>query len=481
MIPSTFQSARWARVPTIPQFLGNLSAAQAGLGRASRVYLNKLTTGALSLVRKHVKETSPANIMYRLGQHTAGHTFDIQVFYGNKTVAINNTARNFVVKVTPLILDVSVLTLQQLNSLASTIRLFVSPTGKTALRNSQLSLCLFVEPWIVNLRSIVQSRKRTKANVDSYSFRRCWQRRGIAIDGEYHKPATSLALDRNCLDLALNGTMQFDFDLAYALNVNEFVNQLASITVGRKSERIVPLIRFEPWKSWFLTFFDSRKECAERLIQSAKNILAARKVINPDKSIGSHLLQPIGLIVVVKRLLIVLPCVYSIFKGFIVEIASTAQLSIQRLNLWAIRVYAIFERLAHLLSLLIFNILLDRRCGYRTYASCKIASAPQSRDSTAETRKLTTKDAARVSLQPIHNLCHSVSWAVLKEKMNTIWHHFHCMNYKTSLLGLFHQKRFQPFIDSVDKNLAAVLRAPNQMHFKTEYRARVLDISFHVC
>ena len=52
-----------------------------------------------------------------------------------------------------------------------------------------------------------------------------------------------------------------------------------------------------------------------------------------------------------------------------------------------------------------------------------------------------------------------------------IRHHFHCMNYKTSLLGLFHQKRFQPFIDSVDKNLAAVLRAPNQMDFKTEYRA----------
>ena len=147
MIPSTFQSANRARVPTIPKFLGNLCVAQTGLGRASRVYLNELTTGTLSLVRKHVKETSPANIMYRLGQHTAGHTFDIQVFYGNKTVAINNTARNFVVKVTPLILDVSVLTLQQLNSLASTIRLFVSPTGKTALRNSQLSLCLFVEPW----------------------------------------------------------------------------------------------------------------------------------------------------------------------------------------------------------------------------------------------------------------------------------------------------------------------------------------------
>jgi hypothetical protein len=361
MISSTFQSASWARVPTIPKFLGNLSAAQAGLGCASRVYLNELTTGALSLVRKHVKETSPANIMYRLCQHSTGHSFDIQVFYGDKTVAIDDSTRNLVMKVAPLILDVSVLTLQQLNSLASTIRLFVSPTGKTAMRNSQLSMCLFVEPWIIYLCAIVQRSKSCQTNVDSYSFRGYWQRSRPALDGEYHKPSASLTLDRNRLDLAVYGTMQLNFDLAYALNVNEFVGEFATITVGRKSERIVSLIRFEPWESRFLTFFDSRKECAERLIQSAKNILAARKVINPDKSIGSHLLQPIGLIVVVKRLLIVLPCVYSIFKRFIVEIASTAQLSIHRLNLWAIRVYAIFERLAHLLSLLIFNILLDRR------------------------------------------------------------------------------------------------------------------------
>ena len=137
MISSTFQSASRARVPTVPQFLGNLCTAQACLGRSSGIYFDELTTGALSLVRKHIKETPPAYIMYRLCQHSARHSFDVQVFYGNQSVAINNTTRNFVMKVTPLILNMSVLTLQQLNSFASTIRLFVSPAGKTTLKQAR--------------------------------------------------------------------------------------------------------------------------------------------------------------------------------------------------------------------------------------------------------------------------------------------------------------------------------------------------------
>jgi hypothetical protein len=418
--------------------------------------------------------------MHRLRQHSTGHSFDVQVFYGDKSVAIDDTARNFVVKVIPLILDVSELSLEQLHGLASAVRFLVGSTSETALRYPEFLLFFLVESRIVYLSTIIKRCKSGKPNVNSYSFRGCWQRSRFALNREDHKPSASLTLDRNCLNLALDRAMQLNLYIANSLSINEFVNQLAPITVGRESERIVSLIRFESWETWFLAFFDSRKECAESLIQSAKNILAARKVINPDKSIGSQLLQPIGLIVVVDRLLLVLPCVNSFLKRLVVEIASRTQLSIQRLSLLGVWIYAIFERLAHLLSLLIFDVLLNSRCGYRAYTSCKIAPAPQGRNSTAEPRKLTTKDAARVSLQPIHNLCHSVSRVVLKEKMNMIRHHFHCMNDKTSLLGLFQQKRFQPFIDSVDKNLATILWAPNQMHFQTKYRARVLGISFHV-
>ena len=50
--------------------------------------LDKRTPGALSLVRKFIQEATPSDIVDGLGQHAAGHPFDIEVFHDDHAVVI---------------------------------------------------------------------------------------------------------------------------------------------------------------------------------------------------------------------------------------------------------------------------------------------------------------------------------------------------------------------------------------------------------
>jgi hypothetical protein len=285
--------------------------------------------------------------MYRLCQHTAGQSFDIQVFYGDQTVTVNERSREFVVEVRPLRFNVGKLALEYLHSLTTTIRPLIGTPRQTALCHSELALRLFVEPWIVNLCAIIQCGEGIQANVYSNSLRGYRKRHRFTFNREDHKPSSSLALDRNSFDLAINWTMKFYFELADALDIKNPVNQSTAITMRRESNAIPSSARFKTWESWLITSFNTSKECLKRSIQSSKDILSTLVIRNTKKIFRSELFKLSVLIVIANRLPTSLPRPDTFLKSAVVQIASLAQLVGKRINLLCGWIQAVFERFMH--------------------------------------------------------------------------------------------------------------------------------------
>jgi hypothetical protein len=368
-------------VPTIPKFLGNLCTAQAGLGRASGVYLNKLAPGAFSLVREFAQEGTPTSIVDGLGQHPAGKPFNVQTLDDDHAVIIHQHPTSFVMKIGTLVLDTRVLPLQHGNGFPASVRSLIFATCDCALCYTQAALGIPVEAWIGNLGTIAEGCEGRQPHVNANRRDRCRQQIKLTLDGEDDEPTASLPLDRNGFDLSLYGAVQLDLDFTYTLNSHQLVFESTAIAEGRKGQAIISTTRFEARESSFHPAFYSTEECLESLVHTMQHILAAREVCQGETSIGPHCFELIRLIVVVDRLPTNTVCPDTLFQSGVVQVAGFTELLTQRGGLLSVGVYSVFEGLAHLLTFLVFNVLLDSRSGHRADTAGEIASVPQCRDS----------------------------------------------------------------------------------------------------
>src|ERR1035438_9271585 len=139
MISTSRQSAGGAIVPTICESLGYSVPAHARLRRSARVNLNQSSTGACSLVDEHCNEHRPSSIVDGLRQHSTGETLHVQILNGNHAVRVNQFARQFVLKVGPLVAHVDVGALEQPHSLASSVATLL-PSSHLPLATAQARL-----------------------------------------------------------------------------------------------------------------------------------------------------------------------------------------------------------------------------------------------------------------------------------------------------------------------------------------------------
>ena len=347
MIAPLRQTTTRTRMPTLRRRLRYSLPADAGLACAAWVNLDKHTPGALSLVRKFIQETTPSDIVDGLGQHAAGHAFDIEVFHGDHAVVIHQGSGDFVVKVVALILDVGMLTRQNCNGLTPAMGPLVGSPSNPALSHAQSSLRFAVEARVVDFRSVAQCGEGRESKVNTNRLARYRQRLCSAFYREDHKPATCLTLDRNCLDRSFHRSMQLDLDSTHTLNANRAVDQFAAVIVGREGEGIVPAAGLEAREACLLAAFDPGKEGCEGLVQPSQHILAAGEVGDSNQVLRPHGLQLICLVVVADRLAAQLPRSHALFQRCIVEIARLTKLERQGLGLLTIRVDPVFEGNTH--------------------------------------------------------------------------------------------------------------------------------------
>src|ERR1035437_4468528 len=83
------------------------SADGASLRSPIGIHHDKLPTSFFHFVGELGEERTPRCIVDRTGQHTTRKAFDIQVFHGDKTVLGGQRPTEFVLKVRPLLLNVS--------------------------------------------------------------------------------------------------------------------------------------------------------------------------------------------------------------------------------------------------------------------------------------------------------------------------------------------------------------------------------------
>jgi hypothetical protein len=480
MIATLRQTTTGTRMPTLRKRLRYSLPADAGLACAAWVHFDKHAPGALSLVRKFIQEATPTDIVDGLGQHAPGHPFDIEVFDGNHAVVIHQGSGDFVVKVVALMLDVGMLTRQNCHCLTPSMGPVVGSPRNPALSHAQSSLRLAVEAKVVDFRSLAQCGEGGESKVNTNRLARYRQRLGSALYREDHKPATRLTFDRNCLDCSFHRSMQLDLDDSPTLNANRAVDKFAAVIVGREGEGILPAAGLEAREACLLAAFDPGKEGCEGLVQPSQHILAAGEVGDSNQVLRPHGLQLLGLVVVADRLAAQLPRSHTLFQRSIVEIARLPKLERQGLGLLTIRVYAVLEGNTHSHTFLLRHVLLNGGCSDRTYGTREIPTTPESRKTASEPREFLTKNPATVSLEPVHNLSHTVGRVVLNKEVDVIRHDFHGMQRETVLSSLFVQDPLPSLIDTADQHGETILWTPYQMYLQCENRTGVLCIPFHV-
>ena len=99
-------SAAFAAVRSLPQGFGfDPPAFRAGLGCASRIDQNDISTGTRSLVLDETDQLAPRGIVNGTGQHPTLEPGQVEILKGDCAVARNESARELMREVAPLVRD----------------------------------------------------------------------------------------------------------------------------------------------------------------------------------------------------------------------------------------------------------------------------------------------------------------------------------------------------------------------------------------
>ena len=144
----------------------------------------------------------------------------------------------------------------------------------------------------------------------------------------------ALTFHRDGLNLAVNRAMQFDLDVAHALHEQMTAwQQLVPVSVRWKRDAVEATVRLEARKACFLLALHTFKECFERLVQTAKNLLSTVAIRQAKVTRCSNFGQLGCLVVVVDALAVRCVCFDALLKCRIIEAAGFRQLYTQALGL----------------------------------------------------------------------------------------------------------------------------------------------------
>jgi hypothetical protein len=131
------------------------------------------------------------------------------------------------------------------------------------------------------------------------------------------------------LRITANRAMPFDFDLSDALNAKPSVVQLDAVPVTRERDAVETAARLESRITSLLAMFRPAKERLVCFVHTAKDVLAAGEIRQPEVPSSTNLFQLIRLRVVVDRNSL-LPRIATFLQRGVVQTACFTQLHIQQ-------------------------------------------------------------------------------------------------------------------------------------------------------
>jgi hypothetical protein len=328
-------------VPALAESLGYVCTTDTRLRCAARVNPNQHTTSVFSFVRDEVQELRPSGIINRFSKHSTSQAFDVQIFHSDQTVIVDEPARKFVVKVRALISNVRVNPLEQLHSLTSALRAFLS-SRNLSLCAPELCLCLSIPARIFNFRPVVKGSERGESNVNADPRGAFRQRLGFTLDAETGVPLASLALDVKFFNLTFERAMKFDLNEP-DLGDMEF-RALKRISDPSERERVVSSGTSKSWIARLLFAPHPAKERLEGFIHALQNIFDRVRVHVGE--FGANLFdfgKLFGLRKEVDRSPIELPRITTLLQSCIKQLAAQRECAVKLFSLPLRRVKPVAE------------------------------------------------------------------------------------------------------------------------------------------
>jgi len=359
-----YQSAMRAIMNTGSKGFWNIRQATATgtyLRCVPGVYLDKLPTSFLHFVGEFGEEHSPSRIADRLGKHPASQPLDIQVLNGNKAVVICYLPTDLVVKVGPLVPDMSVSLLEQPDGLASAVTAFLA-SGYASLCNPECCLAIPVVTRVLYQLTIGKSCERRESYIYPDSTGQRFSRRNIHDHAEIGVPLTSLALESQCLNLADNRPVHLQLDETDTLQLEPArISEVAAISPSGEGVTVKTVPALEPGIAGLLSSLHTSEERPEGLIDTPEHVLASREVGKAKVACIPYLFKLVGLVIVVARYAVTMPRISTLLERRVIQGPGFGQLVLQSLSLLSRGVKPVFESATHLLALLPLNVFPDCR------------------------------------------------------------------------------------------------------------------------
>lgn len=367
-----------AFVPTFRKFFASdATALWAGLRRISCRYFYYSTTSICSFVAEHIQEDRPCSIVYRLGKHTSGQPFDIQLLYSNQGVAINQSFGQLVQEVLALITNFAVAPGYPL-SVFFPFGMGADNFSKLPLLLGKPRLPLSVVARILYLLASRQVCKVFQTNVNPDSRSGVRRNSNLTFHREAHKPLVTFPLDLYCLDFAQNCAVQLDFESAYLRESESII--LEGPPQLRVGETIVSVKRAKTRKARFIATLHTSVESLESLIYSVKDILQGLAVhVRKVRSNLFALYQRGGLLCEIDARTCHTIGIPTVLEGSVIQLTAQVEVVLQEPCLPLSRKESVFvgtpgEQLDTLLSV---NVLLDSFSRDISGSRGKVASGPQ--------------------------------------------------------------------------------------------------------
>lgn len=321
---------------------------------------SKSPTSVFYFVGELGKERTPSRIADRLCQHTFRQCLDVQILNGNKPVSVSKLTAQFVMKVSPLVSDMSVSFLEKPDCFPA-IATALPSSSNFPLASSKGSKPCFKIPRIINPLPIGKGNKGIKPHIHANSIRRGHKATAIYNYAKAGIPLPCLSFQGECLNLASDRAVHLEFYDTNALHLEPApICKVATIPPSGEGITIKPVFGLEAGIASFFSSLHSTEESLESLVYPPENILASREVGKPKVSRISYLFKLASLVKVVKANPLHLPSVSTLLHRSIVERTSLRQLVCKGIHLLFVRIKAVFEgSTLHLFTVLIakFQIL----------------------------------------------------------------------------------------------------------------------------
>jgi len=424
------------------------------------------------------KERTPSRIVDRPSEHPPGQSFDIQIFDGNKTVGIGKMLAEFMMKIRPLVTNVSVGFLEQPHGLSPSATAFLT-SGDFALTSSQSPQPCFKVAGVGDKLPIREGGEGIQPHVDADSpgwrnlYRNTNDHRKAGV------PLPRLTLQGECLNLTGERPVHLQLDTPHALGVDSAsIGEVAAVSPGGEGETIVPVAGLKARVARYLPSLDSAEKSLKSLINTPEHVLAGGEVSQVKVAGIPYLFQLIGLVVVVKIDPLHTPGITAFLKRSVIQRASLGKLVFKRSRLLMRGIQAIFESTPlHLLTLLSLNIFPDCGFAHISYRANIVTARPEAGELGAEDGEFRAQDTRGCTFKLIHDMLYCLGRLPCNKHMNVVGHYFYRLKVNSQLFGFHAKHLFKTARDFTREHLFAVLRTPYQMILDVVDTTRIMLIS----